>query len=343
VGTKPSAAGVNLAGSPATLVLRTVPAIKRVRVTLDGITRFTDANGLVEMPTISGAHHIDVRPPQPLPAGAVLHFSRWLDGLVLASRWITLSPGINRDQVGFVSSHRIAVRFTDANGQPVPVTEVSRITVTSSLGRRFTFPPAHPPSTMTVYSIIRVGSSLRDVRVRYSVRQVLIDHSNVVYGGSQNFFISAHPRTWTVKVLLFPLRIEVRDALFGFPTGSSVRVTLPDGGSRVVALQGEHAVILAELPRATYQLLPVGPGLGLSAPARLSKAQTARLLLLSWVDIGTLAGAAVLFLLGLPLLGGRIVRRPGGRFRPSWHAYATRGGPPASGASSPNAAERRKS
>jgi hypothetical protein len=156
--------------------------------------------------------------------------------------------------------------------------------------------------------------------VRYAVRQVLIDHSNVVYGGSQSFFISAHHRTWTVRVLLFSLRIEVRDAFFGFPTGSSVRVTLPSGASRVAALRDGHDVVLAGLPRATYQLVPAGPGLGLSAPARLSKAQTAKLLVLSWLDMGTLAVAAVLFLVGLPLLGGRLARRPGGKLLPSWHA-----------------------
>jgi hypothetical protein len=73
------------------------------------------------------------------------------------------------------------------------------------------------------------------------------------------------------------------------------------------------------MPRATYELVAKGPGFGLSSPATLTKPLVARLLMFSWVDIGAVAGFAVLFIIGLPVLGGRIRRRSDGKRLPRWH------------------------
>jgi hypothetical protein len=51
----------------------------------------------------------------------------------------------------------------------------------------------------------------------------------------------------------------------------------------------------------------------------LSKPQVAQLQLLSWIDILAVATFAVAFLVGLPLLGGRVVRRQGRIRLPVWH------------------------
>jgi hypothetical protein len=124
--------------------------------------------------------------------------------------------------------------------------------------------------------------------------------------------------------LLFPLRIEVRDALFGFPIGSAVQLTLPDHSRRLVPLGADHGVTLTGLPRANYQIVAKGFGFGLSAPTALSKPQVAKVLLLSWADLAVVLAFAVLFVVGLPLIGGRVVRRSRGVRLPVW-----RGGKPA--------------
>jgi hypothetical protein len=160
------------------------------------------------------------------------------------------------------------------------------------------------------------------VPIRYSVRKVVIDGANVVYGGTQKFLVQRQ-RTWTIKVLLFPLRVEVRDALFGFAVGGAVRVTLPDGSSRIVGLGPGHATTITGLPRATYLLAAEGTGFGPSTPSTLTKPQVAKLLLFSWIDVLAVAGLLVLVLLGLPVLGGRIVRGKGRIRLLAWHA-----GPP---------------
>lgn len=303
----------------AVFVLRTVPAIRGVRLSFDGRTVETGRDGEVSVATISGSHRIAIRPPRTHPAGTIVRFSRWLDGLALARRTITLSPGTNLDQAGFVVSHPVAVRFTDPHGHVVPLSGVSRVTIASSLGRRFTFAPGSPPRALPVNRIVRDQDGLVPLIIRYSAREVVIDGSNVVYGGSQNFSVH-RSGVWTIKVLLFPMRLEVHDALFGFGIGDAVRLTLPDGSHKIVKLGPGHAVTLASLPRATYQLVAEGPGFGLTSPSALSKPQVAELLLLSWIDILAAVVFAALFVVGLPMLGGRIVRRPGRLGVPAWRA-----------------------
>jgi hypothetical protein len=322
-GTSPDAGAP--AGAPASLQLHTIPAVGGVRLNLDGRAFQTDRHGFVAITTTSGTHHISIAPP-PAQPGRTVSFSRWLDGIALTQRDITLSPGVNREQAGMVVSHPIAVRFTGPNGRPVPLSDVTRVTVDSSLGERFTFAPGHPPHALAVNRIVRNQSGLAPLIIRYSVRSVIIDDSNVVYGGSQNFHVQPSG-AWTVAVLLFPLRVEVRDALFGFGIGSAVRLKLPGGSSRIIELGPGHATTLAELPRATYQLAARGPGFGLTSPATLSKPQVAKLLLLSWIDILAVVAFAVLFAVGLPLLGGRIIRHPGRPKRPAWQRARPHGPP----------------
>ena len=306
------------AGSSATLLISTIPKIAGVQVILDGRAYQTDSQGFVAIPTTSGGHHIHIIRPRSHPAGTTFRFSRWLDGIALSDRDIVLSPGTNVQQAGFAVSHPIAVQFADSQGQPVALSDVTRLTIDSSLGERFTFSPTRPPQALAANRIVRDPAGLVLLPIRYSVRDVIIDGANVVYGGSQNFFVHKS-RTWKVEILLFPLQVKVQDALFGFSIGSAVRLTLPNGSSRMVALGPGHSVTLAGLPRATYQLVAEGPGFGLSSPSTLSKPQVARILLLSWLDIFAVLAFAALFLVGLPILGGRVVRRQGGIRLPVWH------------------------
>jgi len=302
----------------ATLQISTVPSVPGARVVFDGVTHLTDAAGKLTLSTFAGPHQIQILPPTSHRPGMKVRFSRWLDGLALPSRTLSLHQGLNNMAAGFAFSYRIRVRFTNGEGKPVPLSGVKRLTMANSLGQRFTFPPDHPPRVLAANRIVRDMFGLHAMPIRYSVRDVLFRGAHVVYGGSQNFYVHQH-RVWTIRLLLFPMRIEVRDALFGFGVGSSVRVHLAGGASRVVPLGRGHAVTLSGMPRATYELVAKGPGFGLSSPATLTKPLVARLLLFSWVDVGAVAGFAVLFIVGLPVLGGRIRRRSDGKRLPRWH------------------------
>jgi hypothetical protein len=317
-------AGVALpTAAAATLVIRTEPAIKGVRMSFDGVSYVTDARGRLVIPTGAGEHRIQILTAHPRHKGVSVRFARWLDGIALTDRTISVPPGDTTFEAGFVVSRSVRVRFTDEKGHPVPFGTISKVTMTSNVGQRFTFSPADP-QILAANRIVRDQNGLEPLPIRYSVREVLIHSSNVVYGGSQGFYVNLHKRTWAIKVLLFPLRIEVRDALFGFPIGSAVQLTLPDHSHRLVRLGADHSVTLTRLPRANYQIVAKGFGFGLSAPTALSKPQVAKVLLLSWADLAVVVVFVVLFVVGLPLVGGRIVRRSGGVRLPVW-----RGGKPA--------------
>ncbi len=308
------------ARAPGAAILRvsTVPVVPEAQVVLDGVARLTSATGSVTISTFAGRHKITILPPRLHRAGTAVRFSRWLDGIALASRPIYLHQGLNDEQAGFQVSHPISVRFSNGAGRPVPLSAVKRITMANSLGQRYTFAPDQPPDMLPANRIVRDRFGLFALPIRYSVRDVMFGGANVVYGGSQSFFVHEH-RTWTVRLLLFPMRIEVRDALFGFGVGSAVRVRLVGGSSRTVRLGSGHAVTLSGMPRATYDLVATGPGIGLSSPATLTKPLVARLLLLSWVDFAAVGAFALLFVVGLPLVGGRIKRRKDGTRLPAWH------------------------
>jgi hypothetical protein len=307
-------------GAAATMLFHVVPAMADVGVDLDGTVYRTDASGFVAIATTSGWHHIRILTPPSLPSGFGLHFVRWLDGISLTSREIQIPAGSHVQEAGFVVARPISVRFTDEKGGPVPLSEVGQITLTNGVGQRFTFRPSQPPPQLAVDRMVRNTAGLAPLPIRYSVRSVMIDGSNVVFDGSQKFSIGPHGGHWTVKVLIFPLQVKVRDALFKFGIASAVRLRFPNGSTRVINLGPAHSALITGLPRGNYEVTSQGPGLGFSTPVTLSGPQSATLLMLSWVDILLAAAFAVFFLIGLPLVGGRIVRRPGGAHRLAWQA-----------------------
>ena len=294
------------------LRLRAVPALEGVRFNLDGRTVVTRADGTVTIRTVSGRHHIAVLPPRALPAGMKLKFAGWLDHSPRPGRVVSLHPGNDRAEVGFVVSYPVRVRVVDPHGEAVPFSAIKRITIASSVGERFKVSPGGPPRAFAANRVVRDQNGLASVPIRYSAHSVRMGGSNVVYSGSQDFYVTPSA-SWRIKALLFPLTVKVRDALFGFPIGSAVRLTLPNGSSRELPLGGGNVATVADLPRGEYKLVAKGLGFGLSSPLALSKAQTAKLLLLSWVDIAAVLLFAVLFVFGLPLLGRRIVRGSGRR------------------------------
>ncbi len=307
-------------GAPATLDVQAVPRIAGARIIVDGRTYLTNTRGFVAIASTSGVHHVTVLPPASAPRGTHLRFARWRDPLVLKQRTLLLRMGVNHEQVGFIVSHPVSVTVKGPSGQMVPFSRISSIMLSSSLGQRFTFVPRRPLAHLAMNHIVRKGSGLVSLPVRYAMQAVMMDGANVVHLGGQRFFVRPSTATrWTVQALVFPMRVQVHDALFGFAIGQAVRLTLPDGSTRIVDLGAGHTATLVGLPRGLYGLVPKGPGIGLSSPTALSRPQGARLLLLSWLDIGVVLAFAVVFLVGLPLVGGRIVRRAGRRV-PAWRS-----------------------
>jgi hypothetical protein len=105
------------------------------------------------------------------------------------------------------------------------------------------------------------------------------------------------------------MQIRAQDAVFGFPAGSAVQLRSPDGQVRRLELDGRSRASSGRLARGDYQLKVEGPGISWWAPVSLSRDQQVELVFLSWLDLSAAALLAVLVLVGLPLLGGRLRRR----------------------------------
>ena len=58
--------------------------------------------------------------------------------------------------------------------------------------------------------------------MHYAAERVLVAGSNVVNRGQQRF--PAQTRVIELRLLLFQVRVTVRDALLGFPIGSAIRL-----------------------------------------------------------------------------------------------------------------------
>jgi hypothetical protein len=152
--------------------------------------------------------------------------------------------------------------------------------------------------------VARRNNRLRSKSLRYTVESVRIKGANVVNAGQQRFRPSETPR-FPVQVLLYAARFKTRDAFFGFPLGSAVRLTFPDGRVERHELAKNGELVLRSLPRSDYEVTVDAPGFSFSRPVSLSRNQVVELEILSYLDIGLSMFVFAAFMVGLPL-----IRRP---------------------------------
>ena len=108
-------------------------------------------------------------------------------------------------------------------------------------------------------------------------------------------------------LLFYTARFQVRDAVFGFPIGSSINLVLPDGSAIRGRLGHASQIQVDWLPRGNYSVKAFGPGIPLTATVALSRVQDVKVLFLSYLDIAAVILVFLAFLVGLPVLGRRLV------------------------------------
>jgi hypothetical protein len=101
------------------------------------------------------------------------------------------------------------------------------------------------------------------------------------------------------------VRFQTKDAFFGFPVGSAIRLRFPTGRVERHELDENGRALLPSLPRSDYEVTVDGPGFSFSRPVRLSRNQEVELEVLSYLDIGLAMFVGLAFVIGLPL-----IRRP---------------------------------
>jgi Phosphoesterase family/Glycosyl hydrolase family 99 len=280
-----SAQALRTAAAPATI--RTVPAVPGMRFEAGGVRFEADARGRAHPPPGVGAGRLRALDTEIAP-GVRARFDRWYRGRGIAA---------------ISMYHRVTASFVDPSGTAIDPSMVTSVTLRGSDGGRYVL-ASRRPLWLQGNRVVPESHGRRSTALHYAAERVLVAGSNVVNRGQQRFFPS-ESRRMELRLLLFQVRVTVRDALLGFPIGSAIRLQYPNGEVRREALGPNAELALTSLPRGDYRVSVDALGLSSSRPVALSRDQELDLQVISWLDV-------VVVLLGLAsvALALLFVRRP---------------------------------
>lgn len=284
-------AGTGVAAPTAGAVeVQVVPPVEGLRFSYAGQTLRADRLGRLNVPLSSGQLERKLKViPTRVSRGVRAGLDRWY-------------PGRNIVTVAFF--HRVRLRYLDRQGNAVKPGSVESAVVRGAHGGQYTFRGGQPRWLQVSRVVPKVGGRLESKPLRYSIQRVIVKGSNVVNAGDTQFQPSKTP-VQPVQLLLYSARFQTKDAFFGFPIGSAVRLKYPNGRVERYELGKGGELLLPSLPRSDYEVTVDGPGFSFSRPVRLSRNQEVELEVLSYLDIGLALFVMLAFAIGLPL-----IRRP---------------------------------
>jgi hypothetical protein len=294
----------------ATLRVQTVPALKGIPIAVDGRVLRTDERGaaelLAEVPVVGNTASLRRTLGSVTVLGANIgpgvhaELGRWyaIGGWrrPLADRYVL--------HAALDVSYTVTPRFVEPSGREIDRARVSSVVVKSSDGTLHTFKGSED-LRLHGTRVARIGSQLRANDIQYSLQRVTVDGANVVNRGELRFR-PRRTRELTMRLRFYPARFMVRDAFFGFSTGSAIRLRFPDGRVERHELNPDGEVNLPSLPRGDYEVEVEGPGVLSKTPVSLSRGQQVELKVVSYLDLAIAALAILAVSVILPLAG-----RPG--------------------------------
>ena len=266
--------------------IQTVPAVPGMRFAVDGHRFKADGDGRAHLPSRArgSPRALDTE----IAPGVRARFDRWYQGRRIAA--INLY-------------HRVRARFVDQSGNSIDPRAVASVTLRGSDGGRHVL-AGERSLWLQGNRVVPESEGRRSTALRYAAEKVLVAGSNVVHRGQQRFMPAANP-TIQLRLLLFAVRVTVRDALLGFPIGSQIRLRYPNGRERREALGPSADLTVKSLPRGDYRVGVDALGISSTRPVALSRDQEVDLRVISWLDV-------VVVLLGLASIALALlfVRRP---------------------------------
>jgi hypothetical protein len=270
--------------------VQTVPPVEGLEFVNRGRTVRADKLGRVRINSVSSDIRSELKVIDTRVApGVEARLDRWYPG---------------RDIAAIAFYHHVRPNFVDLQGNKVDPADVDATVVKGIHGKQYTFTKGEPRWLQVSRVVARRNNRLRSKSLRYTVEKVRIKGANVVNAGQQRFRPSETPR-FPVQVLLYAARFKTRDAFFGFPLGSAVRLVFPNGRVERHKLAENGELVLRSLPRSDYEVTVDAPGFSFSRPVSLSRNQVVELEILSYLDIGLSLFVFAAFMVGLPL-----IRRP---------------------------------
>jgi hypothetical protein len=315
VGTKaylPSSATDTLVIRPAVLTIETIPHQAGISFDLAGQRFVSNETGFASLEVNrAGEYSLKAVPPKADPTNAdfMIRFERWGDSEFDATRTIIIK-GDQNIQAGFSLYYLASQSFVGLNGEQVAPSQISSLTLKSSIGSIITLKDGQP-RLFQMNRIARRITGLEATPVQYSVANVTIDGTNVVNQYQQRFYVKPNDH-WVIELLLYYAHVKARDALLGFPLRTGINLEYPNEKVEYVPFGPDHTVYLGPLARGLYKMQVVDvSGMAPQTPVALSQDQDVELKVLTSTDIGLGLSLGVTLGLGLLLIGRpRLLRLP---------------------------------
>lgn len=297
-----SRASAELVIKPEVIEIHTTPALPDIKFSLDGEIFATDDYGVARVEAAkAGTYRIEILPVEIGDPDLQMDFGRWGDESFTPSRDIVV-PLNKRLEVGFDVHYQVGQTFIDLEKEPVAPERITSITYKGSNGATITFEDMEP-HWLPAGRVIRRSNGLEETKILWSVISVVIDGTNVVSQAQQRFYANPND-VWTIQVLLYSAHFTARDALFGFPIGTGIRMEYPDGEVQEYTFDTEKGQTIDKLARGIYKVTVTGGnGYAPPTPIALSRSQDVELLVFSYLDIGVILGVGLFLSVGLLLIG----------------------------------------
>ena len=311
---------------PLTLTVQVVPATAGVTVALDDKnSAVSDSKGNLALSVDTPGMHT-LKTDLPADGEKVRYrFARWSDEATDQTRQVRVELDMAL-ALGLRVSYLTSIHFADLDGRPLDPARVAGVALSGPnaevLKLDYPYPAVWLQTAMPAKYTSENGLHLTPAP--YSVGTAYYDSNNVASRGKERYLPDLRGE-WTVKLLLFRLKLHAQDAILGSSLSKPVTLTHPSGRKQTLGLDrdGETTLLLG---RGNYLAFVQSPGVSPPAPIALSKSQTAVIPVITPVDLVIIVLTGVLVLAAVFALGRgeptvllflQRVRRGMAR-RPSW-------------------------
>lgn len=303
------------------LVVATVPLVPRFEFRVGDRRYRTDRSGTAVIDPVTcpepGQALVPITTRIDRPRGKVATFDGWSGADLLARE-----RGDGTLYATFDQEVRVELKLVDLSDRRVARETVGTIVIKGSTGGAVEVPPGESSVVLDATRVVRRGHRLVSRDALWSVQSADVEGNTAVNRG-QVRFKPRQTRTVRVPLMLYELRVAVRDVLLHRTVGEQVVLSSPDGSQRTVRLDSDGEAEIRALARGHYVLRVGGASIAMAfdQPVAVSRSAEADLSVISYVDVGIAGGAFLTVVVGLLLAGWRLHRRAG-RPRNAPHAAA---------------------
>ena len=291
----------------AAIQIQTIPPLPNLRFTVGTETALTGVDGVAALPVPkAGTYQVtaDLNPDNSGNATVKASFVRWIDNNYVANRTIDVT-GPATYTMGLRVAYRATIKFVDLDNKPVDPTLIEQAQFSTGTGADDVVLNSQTGAAdvwWTAASTTRVSTSLLPTTVTYRALSVKIHGAEVVNRGQQAWTPTMNG-VWTIQLLLYGMTVQTHDAMFGMPVSGQLQLTYPDGVTVKQAVDSAGRVSFVNLPRGQYQLQLSPSAFSPPTPVALSRPQEATLRVITYLDVAVAAGALILAVALLFVIG----------------------------------------